>query len=151
MSAQPVPGCACDGCDVVDAAAPRCNSDLTRRGGNTKGVQLAVDFGLHVEQGAGNELLVDAVNLHDCLGVVNSGRGEPQGEGLIFQSRHRFHCLRCGKVVRRLMRFPTTRTRGGTPPTTRNTLPPSPRRGNCSRLGMLLISLAGKRGREVAI
>ena len=68
MSAEPVPRCACDGCDVVDATTSRRDGDFSPRRGYPKGVQFPVDSRLHVGEGVGDEVLVDAVDLHEYLG-----------------------------------------------------------------------------------
>lgn len=65
MSAQPVPGSACDGRDVVDATAARRDGNVAPGRDRSKSVQLPMNLGFHIGKRVRDEVLMDAVNLHE--------------------------------------------------------------------------------------
>jgi len=65
MLTQPVPGRARDGGDVVDATASRRDGNVTLRRDWAKGIQLPVNLCLYIGKRVGDEVLVDAVDLHE--------------------------------------------------------------------------------------
>ena len=65
MPAQPVPGSACDGRDVVDTTASRRDGNVALRRDRSKGVQLPMNLGFHIGKRGRDEVLMDAVDLHE--------------------------------------------------------------------------------------
>jgi hypothetical protein len=65
VPAQPVSGSAGDGRDVVDPTASRRDGNVALWRERSKGVQLPMNLGFHIGKRVRDEVLVDAVDLHE--------------------------------------------------------------------------------------